>query len=800
MMPPVAPAPAYAPPLRSAGAFLSRMRPDRLTLLIAAAALLGVGLTLAREVTYGVALQSDSFAYIRAARDLAAGDGFSRGAGYTFWPPLYPLLLAAAGLGIFDPYAVAGPLNAALFGITIFIVGQYLRRRLPSRFLALWACLALALSIPLAESAATALTGSLFILMITLALIQTDNFLSEGKTSSLLWAAAFSALAWQTRYLGGAVVVFVVLLLLFQSGPPLLQRARRIAGFSLITALPMALWLLRNYLTSGDLPGHNRMPDYDLLGLAGDVFSGLWSWIYFGLPLAPWLPTALAAAVLIPSGYILMKTQHQNPNLSVWRPCGIFGGFALVYTLLLITALMLRQAVHGVEPRYLTPLYIPLIIVAVLALGQLFNYLRDVKLPVNAGNIPVIKKFARNKTEIPGPLSVILTICLSLWIVGQIAPNVQEIIYANSATLVNGYSAQPFADSETLRYFRENPITGIVYGNEMGLLRFHKYDATKYRGIPAYIREGNAAPQEQLAVWLADVPEGAYIVWLSNLLDNHNFAYTGADMRIAPGFRPVAELPDGFIFQADQGYTPVSDPYRAEYDAVVSGGEPAISSTFDIYINENTLSYIKEPCAGMDTIDPFLLHITPADAADLLADSRQQGFNNLDFHFTEHGVRVGGMCLIKVPLPGYEIARIRAGQFVYKGGMIWENEVNPGIFARFHEIEAGLESSQLIESGTFDLYFDGNRMVYYKDACADADTQARFFLHLFPTDTDDLPADRREYGFGNVGFDFSERGARRGGKCLAAVSLPGYEIARVRTGQYLPGGEQLWRAEFAPGR
>ena len=415
---------------------------------------------------------------------------------------------------------------------------------------------------------------------------------------------------------------------------------------------------------------------------------------------------------------------------------------------------MLRQAVHGVEPRYLTLLYIPLIIVAVLALGQLFNYLRDVKLPASAGGIPVIKKFARNKTEIPGTLSVILTICLSLWIVGQIAPNVQDITYANSATLVNGYSAQPFADSETLRYFRENPISGIVYGNEMGLLRFHKYDATKYRGIPAYVREGNAAPQEQLAVWLADVPEGAYIVWLSNLRDNHNFAYTGADMRIAPGFRPVAELPDGFIFQADRGYTPASDPYRAEYDAVVSGGEPAISSIFDIYINENTLSYIKEPCAGIDTINPFLLHLTPADAADLLADSRQQGFNNLDFHFTEHGVRVAGMCLIKVPLPGYEIARIRTGQFVYKGEMIWENEVNPGIFARFREIEAGLESSQLVESGTFDLYFDGSRMVYYKDACADADTQARFFLHLFPIDRR-RPA-RRPAGiwFRQCGFRF----------------------------------------------
>ena len=97
-----------------------RRGPDsRLTLLIAGTAVLGVALVLAREATYGVWLPGrDSLQYIAAARNLLAGRGLTgyEGAAFTTWPPGYPLLLAAASLGVFEPVKVAGPLNAALFG------------------------------------------------------------------------------------------------------------------------------------------------------------------------------------------------------------------------------------------------------------------------------------------------------------------------------------------------------------------------------------------------------------------------------------------------------------------------------------------------------------------------------------------------------------------------------------------------------------------------------------------------------------------------------------------------------------
>ena len=106
-------------------------------------------------------------------------------------------------------------------------------------------------------------------------------------------------------------------------------------------------------------------------------------------------------------------------------------------------------------------------------------------------------------------------------------------------------------------------------------------------------------------------------------------------------------------------------------------------------------------------------------------------------------------------------------------------------------------------AGGFNIYRDGGMLVYRRETCAAADVAARFYLHLFPAEAKDLPADRQAHGFVNRGFGFAEYGIIRGGECLAAVPLPGYDLARIRTGQYTPGAGPLWQADFParpPGR
>ena len=88
-------------------------------------------------------------------------------------------------------------------------------------------------------------------------------------------------------------------------------------------------------------------------------------------------------------------------------------------------------------------------------------------------------------------------------------------------------------------------------------------------------------------------------------------------------------------------------------------------------------------------------------------------------------------------------------------------------------------------------------IAYVKAPCGDADTAEPFFLHLIPAAADDLPPANRELGF--VGRDFhfaAPYDFRTEATCIAVRKLPEYAISRIRTGQYIPYGDQLWRVEF----
>ncbi len=101
----------------------------------------------------------------------------------------------------------------------------------------------------------------------------------------------------------------------------------------------------------------------------------------------------------------------------------------------------------------------------------------------------------------------------------------------------------------------------------------------------------------------------------------------------------------------------------------------------------------------------------------------------------------------------------------------------------------------------FDVYLSENTLVYVREACDRADTEATFFLHLIPADVADLPDHRKQYGFDNLDFTFRGYGVALfgNGKCVAARAVPEYDITRISTGQYVPvagGFNNLWKAEF----
>ena len=102
-----------------------------------------------------------------------------------------------------------------------------------------------------------------------------------------------------------------------------------------------------------------------------------------------------------------------------------------------------------------------------------------------------------------------------------------------------------------------------------------------------------------------------------------------------------------------------------------------------------------------------------------------------------------------------------------------------------------------IISGPFDVYLDKNYLYYTKPLCTLEDTVDRFFLHVVPIEGDDLPKWRKQHGFDNLGFDW--HGVTYNERCFAAVRLPDYSIASIKTGQFtVTDMKSLWEGIYSP--
>ena len=106
------------------------------------------------------------------------------------------------------------------------------------------------------------------------------------------------------------------------------------------------------------------------------------------------------------------------------------------------------------------------------------------------------------------------------------------------------------------------------------------------------------------------------------------------------------------------------------------------------------------------------------------------------------------------------------------------------------------ESAQRIVSDAFDVHLGDGQLLYVRENCRKEDTEAWFFLHVVPVDQDDLPEHRRQYGFQNLDFRFADRVFIDGDHCIATRALPDYDIAAIRTGQYISGKGRLWEGRF----
>lgn len=130
--------------------------------------------------------------------------------------------------------------------------------------------------------------------------------------------------------------------------------------------------------------------------------------------------------------------------------------------------------------------------------------------------------------------------------------------------------------------------------------------------------------------------------------------------------------------------------------------------------------------------------------------------------------------------------------------LVWGSGVRPGPGV-YREAYRALEAAERPAArSVFDVHLGEGALYYVGHDCVRADTEGKFFIHVFPRDPDDLPAARRADGFDARDFDFSARGGFFDDKCITKEPLPDYGIARIRTGQHVDG-ERAWHVDFPAG-
>ena len=125
-------------------------------------------------------------------------------------------------------------------------------------------------------------------------------------------------------------------------------------------------------------------------------------------------------------------------------------------------------------------------------------------------------------------------------------------------------------------------------------------------------------------------------------------------------------------------------------------------------------------------------------------------------------------------------------------------EDTPDIYDIAHDAAIDGAFGEPIANSRFRIYLDENerRLIYIKQPCAAEDAQARFFLHITPSDARELPDHRREHGFDNLDFNFNGDETKTSGRrCIAMRDLPDYAIESIRAGQVADAGV-LWRADI----
>jgi hypothetical protein len=514
--------------------------------------LLTAGATAAfwQTTRWGVGLRGDSLAYFGGARNLLAGNGYTRTTGgyeqvpITHFPPLYAASLAASGLVLdLDPLPAARTLHAGLFAAGVFLTGLAFAAMAQRLVLAPLGALLFAADHVFFELFAWGMSEALYLVLVLGSLLTLAAYLRHPSRSALIAASVLLALLYLTRYAGLSLLPVALLALLVVSTG---RRSDRVSLAILlgIVLLPAAALSLLNSLATGTPVNRGLIWHPPAIGDLRLAVRGVWEWLLPTKFLAGrdperppyvWAFLALLGSLLALIGLLLARARRlaaRGSGLPFVHGLSLLAALHIVsYAGVLLINLTVVDASTPLDHRILSPIYLSLL----LLIGAGFALLLRSNWP------------ARHA------LALLLALPLALVAVDDVV-DVARQIHAKGL----GFSSVPWVESPTLQAIAEFPDVPILTDQpDLVYLR---------TGRPAFIvftriDPVTGLPRPGYDAWLASArekmcTEDARLVFFHPDLLAYGAADSDMVERMTEGMRLEQSYSDGAVYRCDGAPSP----------------------------------------------------------------------------------------------------------------------------------------------------------------------------------------------------------------------------------------------------
>jgi len=479
---------------------------------------------------YGAGLSPDSVGYIATARHMAAGIGAvtHTGAPLVAQPPLYPALLATIDrvFGV-DPLSSANVTNAVLFGLIVYLSGLLLFNHLRSAaaFALVGTASVLVATTPIQVSL-FAWSEPVFICLVLVYLIFFDSYLAMADTLSLLLLATSAALACLARYIGVVLILTGVLGILLRQDR-LRVKFRHLFLFLSVSALPIGLWLVRNYFLSGTLFGPRAPSSYTLSQNLGFTFNTFLSWY---IPKRIHEHRSLLVLLSAMAGFLAGLSTRGNWSRSRLRTLLSEVGPSLLLIVVYVGFLVVSStttAYDVISFRLLSPVFVPTTLLLLLLAHRIVVSLTGQWLH-------------------PKHASVLLAVALAAWLVYTAKATAPVIKYATSQGW--GYSSRTWRDSQTIKYLLEHQTLAsecMLYTNDPEAL----YVLANLAGKLSPQKSMYNSPE--IVTDISDLrgtwPEetNSCLVWFDRT--HRDFLFTVGELQVIARMQQITSLEDGTV-------------------------------------------------------------------------------------------------------------------------------------------------------------------------------------------------------------------------------------------------------------